>query len=72
MQKRHEEYYAAANGFSGFRSNFNEVFNKNSLTHLFILKGGPGTGKSTLMKKLLKHFSEENKKNGSNFLFLRH
>ena len=43
-------YFAAANGYDGFRSNFDSVFSPNKLKKLFILKGGPGTGKSTLMR----------------------
>ena len=46
------EYFAAANGFSGFRSYFNEVFNPTKFDKRFIIKGGPGTGKSTLMKNI--------------------
>jgi len=52
------EYYAAANSFSGFRSFFDEVFERKNFERIFILKGGPGTGKSTLMKKTLQKFSE--------------
>ncbi len=56
MDKNYKEYYAAANGYRGFRSYFDEVFKTSDLWHLFILKGGPGTGKSSLMKKLLNSF----------------
>ncbi|MBQ7333671.1 MAG: hypothetical protein IJW38_04910 [Clostridia bacterium] len=59
MQNEIKSYYAAANGYSGFRSYFNEVFNTQKLERLFIIKGGPGTGKSTLMKKILKDFSSK-------------
>lgn len=59
MENRYREYYAAANGFSGFRSYFNEVFASDTLKRLFILKGGPGTGKSSLMRKILNFFSEK-------------
>ena len=48
-------FFAAANGYSGFRSLFGEIFRSESYEHIFVLKGGPGTGKSTLMKGLLKH-----------------
>ncbi len=56
--KLYREYYAAANGFSGFRSYFDEVFYHNAISGIFILKGGPGTGKSTLMRKILEFFSK--------------
>ena len=44
-----EKYFAAANTESGFFSLFDEVFSPERLRRLYILKGGPGTGKSTLM-----------------------
>lgn len=50
-----ESYFAAANGYTGFRSLFSEIFNPKEMSRMFILKGGPGTGKSTLMKNLLIH-----------------
>lgn len=52
-----ESFYAAANGYSGFRSLFGEVFNSKRFLRVFVLKGGPGTGKSTLMKTILKSAS---------------
>lgn len=50
-------YFAAANSFDGFKSNFDKVFSPYRLSKLFILKGGPGTGKSTLMRSVEDHFS---------------
>ncbi|MDE3840397.1 hypothetical protein C0966_13745 [Bacillus methanolicus] len=43
-------YYAGGNTARGFHSLFES--NLQNLNRLFILKGGPGTGKSTLMKKV--------------------
>ncbi len=54
------EFFASANGFNGFKSYFNEIFNPCNLTKLFILKGGPGTGKSTILKKIGKFANENN------------
>ena len=51
-----KSYFSAANGFSGFRSYFNQTFNPQKFTKLYILKGGPGTGKSSLMKKICSYF----------------
>ncbi len=45
-------FFAAANGYSGFRSYFPDVFPSSEFEHIFILKGGPGTGKSSLMKSI--------------------
>lgn len=44
--------FAAANGYQGFKSYFKEIFNPIDYSALYILKGGPGTGKSTFMKRL--------------------
>lgn len=43
-------YFAAANTHEGFVSLFPEIFDPNILNTIYILKGGPGVGKSTLMK----------------------
>ncbi len=49
-------FFAAANGYSGFRSYFDRIFSPQKIDKLFIIKGGPGTGKSTLMKKISNNF----------------
>ena len=51
-----DSYFASANGFDGFRSSFKKIFNPEKYDKLFVLKGGPGTGKSTLMKAVKSHF----------------
>ena len=51
-------YFGAANGFSGFRSNFGKIFSPYVNDKLFIIKGGPGTGKSTLMRRIYERYSE--------------
>lgn len=45
-----KNYYAGGNTAKGFHNLFDS--NLKNLERLFILKGGPGTGKSTLMKKI--------------------
>lgn len=45
-----KSYYAAANTAKGFRSLFGEVFSPKELSRLYIIKGGPGTGKSTFIR----------------------
>ena len=45
-------FFAAANTESGFVSLFDEIFSPKKLSRIYILKGGPGTGKSTLMKHI--------------------
>lgn len=54
-----KSYFAAANGFTGFRSYFEAVFNPKDFLRLYVIKGGPGTGKSTLMKRISNHFSDQ-------------
>ena len=49
-----KRYFVCANSSQGFISFFQE--NLNELNKVFILKGGPGTGKSTLMKRIGNHF----------------
>ncbi len=46
-------FFAAANGYSGFRSYFNKIFDPDKYSAIYILKGGPGTGKSSFMKRLV-------------------
>lgn len=46
------KFFAAANTETGFQSLFSAYFSPESHKRLYILKGGPGTGKSTLMKSI--------------------
>lgn len=48
-----DSYFAARNGHRGFESRFDKVFMPRDFQKIFILKGGPGTGKSTLMRGLV-------------------
>ena len=48
-----DAYFCAANSYSGFYSEFERVFRADKFKRVYILKGGPGTGKSNLMKKLI-------------------
>jgi len=52
-------FFASANGAGGFRSYFAEIFPFNLLEHTIILKGGPGTGKSRLLKDAQKHSADK-------------
>ena len=47
-----KEYFAAANTAAGFISYFDRIFDPSVLDDLYIIKGGPGCGKSTFMKTL--------------------
>ncbi len=52
-------YFGAANTYSGFKSYFDEIFDPKNYNRIYVIKGGPGTGKSSLMKKILSQFSEK-------------
>ncbi|WP_110112694.1 PRK06851 family protein [Bacillus sp. CGMCC 1.16541] len=52
-----KNYYAAGNTARGFHSLFDS--NLQGLDRLFILKGGPGTGKSTLMKQIGQEWNDK-------------
>ncbi len=54
-----KEHFASSNSGRGFNSYFNEVFEE--ADRLYIIKGGPGTGKSSLMKRI----AEEGEKRGA-------
>lgn len=47
---REKKYFAALNGGTGFVSFYDNVFS--SLERVYIIKGGPGTGKSKLMRDI--------------------
>lgn len=49
MTEKH--IFAGNNTEHGFFSYFNDVFNADEYKRIFIMKGGPGVGKSTFMKK---------------------
>ncbi len=52
MERSTTRFFAAANTENGFFSLFDEIFSPQKLSRIYILKGGPGTGKSTLMKSI--------------------
>ena len=54
-----EKYFASANGYGGFRSYFSSIFNEEELKRFYIIKGGPGTGKSTLMRRVAEEIGKD-------------
>ncbi|MEE0968655.1 MAG: hypothetical protein U0M06_04710, partial [Clostridia bacterium] len=56
-----EKYFAASNSGKGFKSFFGEIFDPYRLEHIYIIKGGPGTGKSYFMKSVAKIAEEKGK-----------
>lgn len=47
--------FAASNSASGFKSYYDEVFKRSEFERLYIIKGGPGTGKSSFMKRVAEY-----------------
>ncbi len=47
-----KEFYGAANTYKGFHSLFGSIFSPEKLKNIYILKGGPGCGKSTAIRKI--------------------
>lgn len=50
--QKEQAFFIAANGYSGFRSRYDSVFHSLSFSHIYVIKGGPGTGKSSMMKEI--------------------
>ena len=47
-----KEFFAAANSGKGFISFYDSIFKGKNIKRRYLIKGGPGTGKSTFMKAL--------------------
>lgn len=54
------EYFLGGSSPDGFRTRFGELI-ADTDCYTYIIKGGPGTGKSSLMKRLAEAFPEEEK-----------
>lgn len=52
MTQTAQSYFAAANTDRGFVSFFDGIFFSDNVRRRYIIKGGPGTGKSSLMRRL--------------------
>lgn len=52
MKKLQEKYFLAANSSEGFISSFKENYDPLIGFKAYIIKGGPGTGKSSFMKRI--------------------
>ncbi len=47
-----KSYFLGANTPAGFYSLFNQLYNPEKDNTIYLIKGGPGTGKSSIMKKI--------------------
>lgn len=52
-------FFAACNSYFGFKSFFNNIFDSKEFERIFVLKGAPGSGKSTFMKKVGSSFKDD-------------
>ena len=50
-----EAYFAAVNSGSGFISFFDEIFYAPQIVRRYVIKGGPGTGKSSFLRRVARH-----------------
>lgn len=55
-----KRYFPGANTPQGYVSLFDDIISWPDANKIFIIKGGPGVGKSTLMKKLARSLHKEN------------
>ena len=52
LGERGEAWFAGANTEAGFRGSYGSIADEGRLDRLYIIKGGSGTGKSTLIRRL--------------------
>lgn len=62
MENYNIKYFLAANSCEGFVSMFPDCYDVSGGWRAYIIKGGPGTGKSSFMKLFAKKFTELNEK----------
>ena len=51
--------FAASNSAKGFKSYYDEIFERKKYQRIYIIKGGPGTGKSSFMRKVAEASEEK-------------
>lgn len=57
--RENEKYFAAANTYHGFKSFFGNIFDYRKFDRIYVIKGGPGTGKSSMMKRIAAHLGDK-------------
>ncbi|MEG0306678.1 MAG: PRK06851 family protein [Clostridium sp.] len=59
MSKKSIHYFLGGNTGKGFYSHFNYIISQQDARRIICLKGGPGTGKSCIMKKVGKYYLDK-------------
>lgn len=59
MSQKATHYFLGGNTHKGFFSHFNYILSQEDATRIISIKGGPGTGKSSLMKNVGKYFFDK-------------
>ncbi|MGN1345926.1 MAG: hypothetical protein ACI4V1_04020 [Eubacteriales bacterium] len=59
MECAEPSYFAGANTASGFTGLYGEIADERILERVYVIKGGSGTGKSTLMRKIVDAAAKE-------------
>lgn len=59
MKGEFKHFFPGSNTSRGFYSFFDYILPKETATRIFCIKGGPGTGKSYLMKRVGQYFNEK-------------
>jgi hypothetical protein len=59
VRKKENAYFIAANGYTGFRSQYDVFFRSALYTRVYIIKGGPGTGKNRMMQEIAQKVEEQ-------------
>lgn len=55
------KYFASSNSREGFKSYFDNIYSPERLERIYIIKGGPGTGKSSIIKTVGEIFENTEK-----------
>ncbi len=58
MQTKQTDFYLGANTPEGFVSRYDQIAQDDTLERVYVIKGGPGTGKSSMMKMTAEVLSE--------------
>ena len=55
----YKHVFPGSNTPSGFHSYYTNIISQENANKIFIIKGGPGTGKSSFMKKIASYFAQK-------------